>query len=132
MKQIAKLAFDFLQLMGFELEEKDPLFGMCVRAGVEHVRSQINSQQIPADLTMATVYRIVGEYLQVVLQSGNITPEQMESAVGAVEKQIKQGDTTITLAVKDDLTAQQRFDVLIAHLLNAGNTRYGAFRKVRW
>ena len=133
-RRIRQDAAKFLGLLGFTVSDKDALLGFSLRSVTEFIRNATNQPEVPAGLHMAAVYRTAGEYLRAMLDSGQVTDEQMAAAdeESAAVKQIKEGDTTVTYAVQDALTAAQRFDRLVQALLAAGAGQFAAHRRIRW
>ena len=123
---------DILYLFGFAEAELDPLLEISLQATKEMILNETNQEELPAGLRMATVYRAAGQYLMLKQERGKSGEREAEAAENALVKRIKEGDTDITYAVHDELTPNQRFDVMVAALQGAGEQQVARYRRIIW
>lgn len=110
-------------------DEDELLLGFIVDKITNKIISECNVNEIPAPLHPVWLDMVCGEFLFAKKQSGKLEEYDFE----AVEKQIQEGDTSITFAIGEgDMTPEQRLDSLIAHLMNSGNGQFAAYRRLKW
>lgn len=118
-----------LEFFGYTLLDSDRLALEFVIDKVENkIKSECNITEIPDRLYQVEIDRICGEFLYAKKQSGQLTEYDFE----LIEKQIQDGDTTVTYAVEAGQTPEQRFDKLVRSLMDTGKGEFSSFRRLRW
>lgn len=116
-----------LTSLGYTIKEGDELIIPFVIEKVEStIKNSCNITCIPEGLINAAIDMVCGELLYAKKQSGQL--EEFDSEV-AVTK-VKLGDTDVTFAAS--LSAEQRLDNLIYHLMNHGKAAFSCYRKIKW
>jgi len=92
------------------------------------IKNECNITEIPDGLYQVEIDRICGEFLFAKKQSGQLTEYDFD----LIEKQIQDGDTTVTYAVEAGQTPEQRFDKLVRSLMDTGKGEFASFRRLRW
>ncbi len=92
------------------------------------IKNECNITEIPDGLYQVEIDRICGEFLFAKKQSGQLTEYDFDM----IEKQIQDGDTTVTYAIEAGQTPEQRFDKLVKSLMDTGKGEFASFRRLRW
>ena len=122
-----------LASLGYTLKESDEvLINICVSKAENRVKTDCNISEIPGGLEPFTVDIAVGEFLLAKKTFAPLDISGIDISSSTI-KQIQIGDTSTTFAVgQGNLTAEQRLDAYIDHLLNYGKDLFSAYRKIRW
>lgn len=92
------------------------------------IKNQCNVDVIPDELYQTKVDMIVGDFLFVKKNMGQLTDLDFSVAV----KSIQEGDTNITFAIgSGSSTPEQRFDAIVNSLRNP-SINFGSFRRIKW
>ena len=118
---------------GYTIKEEDTFtIAFCIQKVENHIKSSCNISSIPDELIEIAVDRICGEFLFSKKQSGKLDAENgfdIETAL----KQVQVGDTNITFAVGEGAeTLETKLNSLISYLLNAGESDFICYRKIKW
>jgi hypothetical protein len=136
---LRKDASDLLYLLGFKEAEMHPLFGITLRNVITGLLNATNQAELPQALYGLAARRAAGEFLRLMLTTGqlpeaalSLSPEAMETAV----KQIKQGEETITFAVAESKSPEEQARARLAELadwlLKPEDDQIAAFRRIVW
>lgn len=118
-----------LESFGYTLQEADGFaLGFVINTVEKSIKSCCNREDIPDELYEIEIDRICGEFLFEKKQSGQLTEFDFE----LIEKQIQDGDTTVTYAVEAGQTPEQRFDKLVRSLMDTGKGEFASFRRLKW
>jgi len=118
-----------LASFGYTLLDTDNFALEFVIDKVENkIKNECNITEIPDGLNQVEIDRICGEFLFAKKQSGQLTEYDFD----LIEKQIQDGDTTVTYAVEAGQTPEQRFDKLVKSLMDTGKGEFASFRRLRW
>lgn len=118
-----------LASFGYTLLETDNFALDFVIYKVENkIKNECNITEIPDGLYQVEIDRICGEFIFAKKQSGQLTEYDFD----LIEKQIQDGDTTVTYAVEAGQTPEQRFDKLVRSLMDTGKGEFASFRRLRW
>ena len=118
-----------LKFFGYTLLESDSLALKFVIDKVENkIKNECSITEIPDGLYQVEIDRICGEFLFAKKQSGQLTEYDFD----LIEKQIQDGDTSVTYAVEAGQTPEQRFDKLVKSLMDTGKGEFASFRRLRW
>jgi len=118
-----------LHQFGLTAVERDPLLDFVIQNVTQTIKNETNQSAIPEGLKNTAIYMAAGQYLNLKKGSGQLEGFDLD----AVEKQIQEGDTSITFAIGDgSKTPEQRLDGLIAFLMNSGTNQFSAYRRLRW
>lgn len=118
-----------LESFGYTLQESDDFALTFVINTVEKsIKSFCNREYIPDELYEVEINRICGEFLFEKKQSNQLIEFDFE----LIEKQIQDGDTTITYALESCQTPEQRFDKLVKSLRESGKNELVSKRCLRW
>lgn len=120
-----------LDSLGYKIKESDDWVISFAAQKVENtIKNECNVTKIPDGLKYVAVDMICGEVLLAKMQSGQLNNDfDLEGAI----KQVQAGDTTVTYAVADGTdSSEQRFNALIAYLLNGKRGEFVSYRKIKW
>lgn len=118
-----------LASFGYTLLDTDSFALEFVIDKVENkIKNECNITEIPDGLYQVEIDRICGEFLFAKKQSGQLTEYDFDF----IEKQIQDGDTSVTYAVEAGQTPEQRFDKLVRSLMDTGKGEFASFRRLRW
>ncbi|GAA0230061.1 hypothetical protein [Metaclostridioides mangenotii] len=118
-----------LKFLGYKLIDTDSLTIKFVIDKVENkIKNECNITEIPDGLYQVEIDRICGEFLFAKKQSGQLTEYDFD----LIEKQIQDGDTTVTYAIEAGQTPEQRFDKLVKNLMESGKGEFASFRRLKW
>ena len=118
-----------LKMIGYEWKKEDEIVINLVIDKVESsIKTRCSIDEIPSELEQIIVDRICGDFLFAKKQSGQLTEYDFE----LIEKQIQDGDTTVTYAIEAGQTPEQRFDKLIKNLMDSGKGEFASFRRLKW
>ena len=119
-----------LQSFGYELQEGDEFsLNFCVQKVENTIKNDCSVPAIPDGLRNIAVDMAVGEFLTAkkTFSPNSIAGLDFEAAV----KQIQTGDTNTVFAVGEgSLTAEQRLDNLLGHLLTYGREQFSCYRRI--
>lgn len=118
-----------LASFGYTLLDTDSFALEFVIDKVENkIKNECSITEIPDGLYQVEIDRICGEFLFAKKQSGQLTEYNFD----LIEKQIQDGDTSVTYAVEAGQTPEQRFDKLVRSLMDTGKGEFASFRRLRW
>lgn len=86
------------------------------------------SENIPCGLYSIVVDKVCGEFLMFKKNMGDIP----ELDLSPVEKQIQEGDTSVTYAVEGITSPEKRFDNLINFLMTGRDDELVKYRRLVW
>lgn len=122
-------ARELLAALGFTVAANDALLLYLVGSVTERVLNETNQTEIPEGLEYLSAEMVVGEYLNLKKNSGELDGFDTEAAI----KQIQEGDTNITFALgAGSSTPEQRLDSLINYLTNGRTREFIRYRRVVW
>ncbi len=109
----------------------DPLFDFVVGATIQTILNITGHSSLPEGLNHVAAYRAAGQYLSALKGSGRLDLASVD--LGAVAKQIQEGDTSVTFASGEgSKTPEQRLDVLIDCMISYGEKEINRYRKLVW
>jgi hypothetical protein len=118
-----------LAFFGYTILDSDALALNFVIDKVENkIKNECSITEIPDGLYQVEIDRICGEFLFAKKQSGQLTEYDFD----LIEKQIQDGDTTVTYAIEAGQTPEQRFDKLVKALMDSGKGEFASFRRLKW
>jgi len=118
-----------LAFFGYTLLDSDSLaLGFTIDKVENKIKNECSITEIPDGLYQVEIDRICGEFLFAKKQSGQLTEYDFD----LIEKQIQDGDTSVTYAVEAGQTPEQRFDKLVRSLMDTGKGEFASFRRLRW
>nr|WP_312985984.1 hypothetical protein [Clostridioides sp.] len=118
-----------LAFFGYTLLDSDSLaLGFTIDKVENKIKNECSITEIPDGLYQVEIDRICGEFLFAKKQSGQLTEYDFD----LIEKQIQDGDTSVTYAVEAGQTPEQRFDKLVRYLMDTGKGEFASFRRLRW
>jgi hypothetical protein len=118
-----------LEFFGYTLLDSDSLaLGFTIDKVENKIKNECSITEIPDGLYQVEIDRICGEFLFAKKQSGQLTEYDFD----LTEKQIQDGDTTVTYAIEAGQTPEQRFDKLIKNLMDCGKGEFASFRRLKW
>lgn len=122
-------ARELLAALGFTVAVDDALLVFIGNSVTERVKNETNQSEIPEGLEYLSAEMVVGEYLNLKKNSGELEGFDTEAAI----KQIQEGDTNITFALgAGSSTPEQRLDNLINYLINGRTREFIRYRRVVW
>ena len=83
----------FLNSLGVEMEENDPLIEYIEAQVREYICNATNLNEVPEGLSWCLVYRAAGQYLRLKKDMGQLNLEGLD--LEAPAKQIQEGDTNL-------------------------------------
>ena len=118
-----------LASFGYTVVDTDKwLINFLINKVTNEIKYKCNIFKIPDGLYQIAIDMVCGEFLLGKKGSGQLTDSSINT--DAAIKQIKEGDTSITYAVSDSVSAT--FDGLIDLLMNYGKSQFITFRRLRW
>lgn len=121
-----------LEGFGYKLKAGDKAaLKFAVEKVTNTIKNECNVSAVPEGMMNIAVDMAAGEFLgtKKAFSPADIAGLNLELAV----KQIQVGDTSTVFAVGEgSLTPEQRFDLLVEHLLNYGRREFSCYRKIRW
>lgn len=121
-----------LESFGYEWQEGDEFaLSFAVQKVENSIRNNCNISSIPDGLMNIAADMAAGEFLTAkkTFSPDSVAGLDLELAV----KQIQAGDTSTVFAVGEgSLTAEQRLDAFLNHLLTYGRGELACYRKIRW
>ncbi len=121
----------YLEALGVSVPVGDALLGMVINSVGWKLKNLTNLPDVPEGLEPMAIRMAAGEYLSTLKGMGRLDVETVD--LEAAEKQIKEGDTTITYAVNEgNQTPEQRLDALIAALVGVDMAEIYRYRRLVW
>lgn len=118
-----------LNAFGVTGAEADPLIDFVLDSVVERVKNETNLNTIPEGLKKLAVEMVLGQYLSLKKNLGQLEGFDLEAAV----KQIQEGDTNTVFAIGEgNTTPEQRLDALINYLMNGRTREFIKYRRLVW
>lgn len=121
-----------LQSFGYEWKNGDEaILTFSVQKTENIIQNECNISSVPEGLINIAIDMAVGEFLMAkkAFAPDDIAGLDLSTAV----KQIQEGDTSITFAAGEgSLTAEQRLDSFINHLLTYGKGEFVRYRRLLW
>ena len=121
-----------LKSFGYELQEGDEFALTFAIQKVENtIKNDCNTPSIPDGLVNIAVDMVAGEFLTA---KKTFSPDSLAGLdLDMAVKQLQIGDTsTVFAAGEGSLTAEQRLDIFLNHLLNDGRDQFSCYRRLRW
>lgn len=119
-----------LSELGYTAQSSDDWFiGFCIDKVENTIKNDCNISIIPNTLVELEVDMVVGEFLMVKKNTGQLKIENIKLEV--MTKAISEGDTRVEFNTEGSLTDEQRVDSLIKHLLNRKG-ELSSFRCIKW
>lgn len=118
-----------LDSFGYKAKEEDAWSLSFAMQKVEnHIKNFCNVSSVPEGLFNIAVDMVCGEFLFAKKQTGQLTVGELDLSC-AIE-QISEGDTTVTFG--DGTSDEDKFTMLLNHLMNKGEGDFICFRKLKW
>jgi hypothetical protein len=121
-----------LQSFGYTLKDGDEVILTFSIQKVENtIKNDCNVSSVPDGLENIAIDMAIGEFLTAkkTFSPDDIAGLDLDYAV----KQIQTGDTNTVFATGEgNLTAEQRLDNFLNHLLTYGRDEFSCYRKIRW
>lgn len=122
-----------LASLGYTFDEgKDGwVIGFLIEKVTNTIKNKTNLSEIPEGLYQVVVDMVCGEFLKAKKASGDLNGFAANLDVVAL-KQKSQGDTSVSFAVDKTMSAEERLEAVIDHLLNYGKPQFLRFRRFVW
>lgn len=121
-----------LKSFGYELQEGDEFALTFSIQKVENtIKNDCNTPSMPDGLMNIAIDMAVGEFLTVkkTFSPNDIAGLDLDYAV----KQLQEGDKNTVFATGEgSLTAEQRLNNFLNHLLTYGRDEFSCYRRIRW
>ena len=128
---IKKQCAELLNQLGVDVTCQDLLLDFILQNVTAHILNITNQTSIPEQLIPTAIYQVVGEYLKLKKDSGNVDSFQIN--FDAAVSSISEGDTSVSFATGNgNLTPEQRLDNLIQYLLGSKEDDLYCYRKLKW
>lgn len=115
--------------LGYKFEENDDWILCFAMQTVEnHIKTSCNVTSIPGELLNVAIDRVCGEFLFAKKQTGQLVIEGLD-LTGAIAS-ISEGDTSVSFVT--GATEDDRFNLLVNHLMTKGEGDFVCFRKLKW
>jgi|GEM_PF-195513 len=95
------------------------------------IKNETNLDQVPEGLYHVAVDMVVAEFLKAKKASGDLGDFDYDLNATALTKE-SQGDTSFSWGADKVMSAEERLDYLIEHLLNYGKLQFLRFRRFVW
>lgn len=120
----------FLSELGYTVQSSDDwLISFCIDKVENVIKNNCNISIIPNMLVEFEVDMVVGEFLMVKKNTGQLKIENI--SLEAMTKAISEGDTRVEFNTEGSLTDEQRLDNLIKHLLSRKG-ELSSYRCIKW
>lgn len=110
-------------------EEDDFLIDFSIDKVENDIKNYCNIGEIPDGLAYVFCYRITGEFLNAMKNSGSLDIENMKLNTAFVTS-ISIGDTSTSFSDKN--SDENRINSLISYLLTTGQDSINAYRCIKW
>ena len=121
-----------LQSFGYVMKDGDEvILTFSVEKVTNTIKNDCNVSEIPDGLMNIAIDMAVGEFLTVkkTFSPNDITGLDLDYAV----KQLQEGDKNTVFATGEgSLTAEQRLNNFLNHLLTYGRDEFSCYRRIRW
>lgn len=121
-----------LQSFGYVLKDGDEvILAFSVEKVTNTIKNDCNVSEIPDGLMNIAIDMAVGEFLKVkkTFSPNDIAGLDLDYAV----KQLQEGDKNTVFATGEgSLTAEQRLNNFLNHLLTYGRDEFSCYRRIRW
>ena len=121
---------ELLEAMELTELEDDPLTAYVLSSVTERLLNETNLSALPEGLACMGAELALGELLRLKKSMGTLDIEGMN--LDAAVKQLQEGDTSITFAVEDSSSPEQRLDALIASLTTDRMREVIRYRRLVW
>ena len=119
-----------LSELGYTVESSDDwLIGFCIDKVENTIKNNCNISIIPNMLVELEVDMVVGEFLMVKKNTGQLNIENINLEV--MTKAVSEGDTKVEFNTEGCSTPEQRIDTLIKHLINRKG-ELSSYRCIKW
>lgn len=116
-----------LNSIGYTPTENDHwLICLMIRKVENYIKDFCNVRAIPQGLRETAIDMACAEFLIGKKAMGQIPDMMFESVV----KQITEGDTTVSFG--DSMSAEEKFDMLMAKMTNPDRSQFIRYRKLVW
>lgn len=130
MKNIKDKVVKLLTKIGYTpTEEDDFLIDFSIDKVENDIKNYCNIGEIPDGLAYVFCYRVVGEFLNAMKNSGSLDIENMKLNTAFVTS-ISMGDTSTSFSDKN--SDENRINSLISYLLTTGQDSINAYRCIKW
>ena len=110
-------------------EEDDFLIDFSIDKVENDIKNYCNISEIPDGLAYVFCYRVAGEFLNAMKNSGSLDIENMKLNTAFVTS-ISMGDTSTSFSDKN--SDENRINSLINYLLTTGQDSINAYRCIKW
>ena len=121
-----------LQSFGYVMKDGDEvILTFSVEKVTNTIKNDCNVSEIPDGLMNIAIDMAVGEFLTVkkTFSPNDIAVLDLDYAV----KQLQEGDKNTVFAIGEgSLTAEQRLNNFLNHLLTYGRDEFSCYRRIRW
>ena len=121
-----------LQSFGYEIQDGDEIIlNFSIQKVENTIKNDCNVSEIPDGLMNIAIDMAVGEFLTVkkTFSPNDIAGLDLDYAV----KQLQEGDKNTVFAIGEgSLTAEQRLNNFLNHLLTYGRDEFSCYRRIRW
>lgn len=121
-----------LQSFGYEIQDGDEIIlNFSIQKVENTIKNDCHTPSMPDGLANIAVDMAVGEFLTA---KKTFAPDSVAGLdLDVAVKQIQTGDTNTVFATGEgSLTAEQRLNNFLNHLLTYGRGEFSCYRKIRW
>lgn len=130
MENIKDKVISLLTRIGYTpIEEDEFLIDFTIDKVGNDIKNYCNISEVPEGLAYVFVYRVCGEFLKAMKNSGSLEMRDMKLDVAFVTS-ISMGDTSTSFSDKG--SDEARIDSLINYLCTTGQDSINAYRCIRW
>jgi len=124
-KRLASLGYTFN-------EDKDYwVIEFLIEKVTNTIKNETNQSEIPEALYQVAIDMVCGEFLKTKKASGELSGFVID--VNALTlKQKSQGDTSVSFAADKTMSAEERLNAAIDHLINYGKPQFLRWRRLVW
>ena len=116
--------------LGYSLSVIDEfLLDFTISKVTEDIKNYLGIGEIPEGLTYVLVYRVAGEFLMQVKNSGLLTSDNLDLN-NKIVTSISMGDTSTSFSDKN--SAETRINSLIEYLSTTGQDTIDSYRQIKW
>ncbi|MCL2357105.1 MAG: hypothetical protein FWC70_08115 [Defluviitaleaceae bacterium] len=115
----------------FDTDKDGWVIGFVIDKVTNTIRNETNLSEIPEGLYQIAVDMACAEFLKAKKASGDLNGFVVDLNEVLLNKE-SQGDTSFSWGTDKVMSAEERLNALIEHLLNYGKPQFSAFRRLKW
>lgn len=107
----------------------EQIITFSVEKVIFYVQSRTNLKEVPETLNKVAIDMVVGDFLSTKHSMGQLDLSTLNFE--AITKQVQDGDTTVTFAVKDDYSPEAMFYSIVERMRKS-DVKWSDYRVIKW